>query len=78
MRQVLKESRLNALLGLISEREMSVPVRNAVRFRIVNGYTYRLAATKAKVSRAAVIRAIQKLLNMDKVIRATYLDERDF
>lgn len=77
MRQVLSEVRLDALMSLISEREMSAPVRNAVRFRIVNGYTYRLAATKAKVTRAAVIRAIQKLSNMDRIIRTAYLNQQD-
>lgn len=68
MRQALKESRLEALFLLVSNREMSPAVRKAVRLRIINGYTYRLAAFNAKVTRVAVMRAVRRLIEMDRII----------
>ncbi|WP_279146008.1 hypothetical protein [Photobacterium carnosum] len=75
MRQVLKESRLEALFLLVSNREISPTVRKAVRLRIINGYTYRLAAFNAKVTRVAVMRAVKRLIEMDRIIN-TYFDNK--
>lgn len=72
MRQILKESRLEALFLLVSNREMSPAVRKAVKLRIIYGYTYRLAAFNAKVTRVAVMRAVKRLIEMDKIIN-TYI-----
>lgn len=39
-----------------------------VRLRVINGYTYRLAAFNAKVTRVAVMRAVRRLIEMDRII----------
>lgn len=69
MRQLFTESELNALLDMITIREMSAPVREAVRLRIIGGYSFELAAVMIGVSKTSVINAVKRIVELEAGIQ---------
>lgn len=65
MRQIFTENELNALLDMITIREMSAPVREAVRLRIICGYSFELAAVMIGVSKTSVINAVKRIVELE-------------
>ncbi|MGR5308083.1 hypothetical protein [Vibrio mediterranei] len=72
MRQILSEKQMDALLSLYSERDFPKKTRQAVRLRIVHGYTYELAEFETGVSRRNIYRGIQKLENAHRTMMRVY------
>lgn len=68
MRQVFTEKELNALLDMISIRELSAPVREAIKLRVVHGYTLAAAAALSEVSVATVCNALKRITELEKKV----------
>ena len=72
MRQVIKPAQLEALMGIYSKRDLPYTTREAVRLRVVNGYTYELAEIKTGVTRKRIAAAVHKLEQAHEAIRSAY------
>ncbi|SHO57868.1 hypothetical protein [Vibrio quintilis] len=66
------ERQLETLLMLSSEREMNEKMRTAVRLCNNQGWSYRLAAHKAGVTKQGIYKAMKKLKESHQIILQGY------
>ncbi len=72
MRQSMSERQLEAILSIISNRDMPQATRKAVRLRIINGYTLEQAEVVAGVTRKRIGLAIDKVETAHQVLSAAF------
>ncbi|MGL0931773.1 hypothetical protein ACSTEA_00025 [Vibrio vulnificus] len=68
----IPEKRLDALLQVLSKREMPPATRTAVRLVLINGYSYTFAELKTGVTRKRIGLAVKKLHTMDNCLLDAY------
>lgn len=68
----IPEKRLEALLQVLSRREMSDITRQAVKLVLINGYSYTFAELKTGVTRKRIALATKKLHDMDNRLLNAY------
>ncbi len=66
------EKQLEGLFNIYSERELSQPVREAVRMHVNNAWSVSSAARKHKVRRQTVSDALARLEATHKIIMKAY------
>ncbi|MEZ8924002.1 hypothetical protein AB6D87_04835 [Vibrio lentus] len=69
---VIPKKRLDALLEVISKRDMPEQTRNAVKLVFESGYSYELASLRTGVSSKRVSIAVRKLNQMDEILLKAY------
>ncbi|MFA0155424.1 hypothetical protein [Vibrio sp. 10N.261.46.A3] len=69
---IIPQKRLDALLSVMSKREMPEQTRKAVRLVFESGYSYELASLKAGVTSKRISLAVRKLNYMDEVLLNVY------
>ena len=72
MRQVIKPAQLEVLMSIYSLRDLPQATRQAVRLRIVNGYTYEWAELETGVTRKRIALAVDKLELAHEQIKTVY------
>ncbi|ANP79292.1 hypothetical protein A134_23040 [Vibrio crassostreae 9CS106] len=70
---LIPEQKLEFLMSTFSERDLPDRTRKALRFRIINGYTYRMAGRAAGVDRNKIVKAEKKLVRLHVGILEEYL-----
>ncbi len=68
----IPEKRLDALLQVLSLRDMPPATRNAVKLVLINGYSYTFAELKTGVTRKRIALATKKLHDMDNRLLNAY------
>ncbi len=69
---ILPQRRPDALLSVISKRDMPDQTRKAVRLVFESGYSYELASLGSGVSSKRISLAVRKVNLMDKVLLDAY------
>lgn len=72
LRQAIKPSQLEVLMSIYSQRDLPETTREAVRLRVINGFTYELAEVKTGVTRKRIAAAVHKLEKAHEAIREVY------
>lgn len=73
--QVLRKDELKLLLSMLSKREISDKVRDALWLIHEHGYELTFAASRCNVSYRHISNAEKKLLKMHDGIMSTYVDK---
>lgn len=73
--QALRKDEFELLLSLVSKREISEKVRNALWLMFNHGYEVTFASRRAEVSYRHVTNAERKLLTMHNKIMSTYVEK---
>ncbi|MEZ9532679.1 hypothetical protein CSB62_08115 [Vibrio splendidus] len=69
---LIPKKRLDALLEVISKRDMPEQTRKAVKLVFESGYSYELASLRTGVSSKRVSLAVRKLNQMDEILLKAY------
>ncbi len=72
MRPCIPEHRLEIVMSIISERDLPLKTRQAVRLVVLNGYTYELAEIKSGVTRKTIAKAVKHIDKIDTLLVKTY------
>jgi len=69
---LIPKKRLDALLEVISKRDMPEQTRKAVKLVFESGYSYELASLRTGASSKRVSLAVRKLNQMDAMLLKVY------
>ncbi|MBY7967116.1 hypothetical protein KW450_17110 [Vibrio fluvialis] len=69
---VIPSKRLNALLGVLPQREIPEQTRSALRLVFESGYSYELASLRTGVSSKRISLAARKMIQMDAMLLDAY------
>lgn len=69
---VIPSQRLNALLDVLSLREIPEQTRAALRLVFESGYSYELASLRTGVSSKRISLAARKMIQMDAMLLDAY------
>ncbi|MFA0267947.1 hypothetical protein AB4490_14210 [Vibrio cyclitrophicus] len=69
---LIPKKRLDALLEVISKRDMPEQTRKAVKLVFESGYSYKLASLRTGASSKRVSLAVRKLNQMDAMLLKVY------